>query len=469
MRPNISYPETENRLHGFDCPLPGCGQEHAQGDCNLDVTLAKFIELARIVIQEHQKETVDIPIELEEQDAWAVAGVSSLRQPRRRILQGGRLLATFNMVEMGELDYMAEVSYIPPMKEEHRLLDMAFLERMKDVTRSELDCQVCYALYLDPLTTSCGHTFCRKCLQRVLDHTNVCPICRRSLGIAPSLSATAYPTNKRLDDLLHCLHPDLIITRAQTVAAEEADRVGELDTPLFVCALSFPSMPTFLHVFEPRYRLMIRRAIESGNHTIGMILHNPRREPQGELGSVPFYQYGTLLQIINLQMLPDGRSMVETTGLWRFKILRHGIRDGYMVGRVERVEDVSLTEEENIEAAEMSRPPQPPNPEEIPRPGRSRQPPPPALDLDRTSTKDLMEIATAFVQTMQNTQAVWLQARVLQIYGECPTDAALFPWWFASIFPIMEQERYRLLSTTSVRERLKVCVGWILRIEAQRM
>ena len=46
-----------------------------------------------------------------------------------------------------------------------------------------------------------------------------------------------------------------------------------------------------------------------------------------------------MLQIRNVQMLPDGRSVVETWGTWRFRIMERGMRDGYTVARVERIED----------------------------------------------------------------------------------------------------------------------------------
>lgn len=38
--------------------------------------------------------------------------------------------------------------------------------------------------------------------------------------------------------------------RGEALAAEERD--ARLDTPIFVCQLSFPGMPTLLHFFEPR-------------------------------------------------------------------------------------------------------------------------------------------------------------------------------------------------------------------------
>ncbi len=57
-----------------------------------------------------------------------------------------------------------------------------------------------------------------------------------------------------------------------------------------------------------------------------------------------------MLQIRNVQMLPDGRSVVETWGTWRFRIMERGMRDGYTVARVERIEDY----EEELESTPSS-------------------------------------------------------------------------------------------------------------------
>lgn len=42
------------------------------------------------------------------------------------------------------------------------------------------------------------------------------------------------------------------------------------DIPIFVCTVAYPGMPCPLHVFEPRYRLMMRRCIETGTRKFGM-------------------------------------------------------------------------------------------------------------------------------------------------------------------------------------------------------
>ena len=88
-----------------------------------------------------------------------------------------------------------------------------------------------------------------------------------------------------------------------------------------------------------RYRLMLRRCLESQNPCFGMIMP-PRSSPTGHStngsGSGGQTDYGTMLEIRSVQMLPDGRSMVETFGSFRFRILERGGLDGYLVGRIER-------------------------------------------------------------------------------------------------------------------------------------
>ena len=482
-RENISYPTSSNRGEGFLCPFADCGQEHVVGDCAHDVVLAKVLERVGIEVARYRPLTSNTPTLLEERmpfrnGASGAVVDSSIATPtnhsapgaetsRSRVLSGGRLLATFTMAELGELRYDAELTYtaVAGTGDAYGHLDRALLEHLKDVARGEMDCQVCYAMMLDPLTTPCGHTFCRKCVARMLDHSTGCPACRRPLHIPPGAPAS-YPSNKRLSKLLLALCPEMVATRAEQVEQEEmalrtlqGDALAEQhEIPLFVCTLAYPEMPTFLHVFEPRYRLMIRRAMESGSRRFGMVLHNSRGAPQGALGRAPFMQYGTLLYVENIQLLPDGRSIIETRGRHRFRVLEHGARDGYAVGRVERTHDVPLAEEEALEAAEVAAAAQHPPP-----PLPSGQPPLAALP-----TLELLRVGTDFVARMRAAAAPWLAANYLAAYGPMPDDPALFPYWFASVLPIAEQEKYRLLPTRSVRERLKITAGWVRRVEGMR-
>lgn len=44
------------------------------------------------------------------------------------------------------------------------------------------------------------------------------------------------------------------------------------EIPIFIATLAIPTVSCPLHVFEPRYRLMIRRCMESGTREFGMCM-----------------------------------------------------------------------------------------------------------------------------------------------------------------------------------------------------
>ena len=474
LRTNISYPATANRLRGFLCPFERCRREHAEGDYNVDVVLTKIIHHIWTEVSIYRN-SIKASEELFQTGASEVKSTSLQNIAEEgRELPGGRLLATYIMMEEGQLAYDSEVIF-PALDSpyETEQSDSTLLGRLKGSTRPELDCQVCYSVFLDPLTSNCGHTLCRKCMHRVLDHSNLCPICRQPMELPPGPNARQAPSNALLTSWVSGLFEEDLVSRIEVEKFDNMDGDMELDTPLFVCTISFPHMPTFLHIFEPRYRLMIRRVIEDNTRKFGMLLYNPTREAQGELGRVPFYEYGTLLSVVNMQLLPDGRSLLETVGISRFRVLRHSMLDGYTVGQIERVSDISITEEEAIEAAETSSSKEASSqdhthfsPHEVPsdeEPDSS-----PSRDLDSLSTQELLEKGTSFIKNVQEQSTTWLHNRVVNAYGDCPNDAALFPWWFASIVPASNAEKYRMLLTTSVRERLKLCVEWAEQLEARR-
>jgi len=47
---------------------------------------------------------------------------------------------------------------------------------------SDCECQLCFNVFLDPITTPCGHSFCRGCLVKSIETSGRCPYCRFSLS-----------------------------------------------------------------------------------------------------------------------------------------------------------------------------------------------------------------------------------------------------------------------------------------------
>ncbi|KXX79823.1 LON peptidase N-terminal domain and RING finger protein 1 [Madurella mycetomatis] len=432
------------------CPFPDCEKDHAVADCNLDVALGDVLDAVRKELETARSSPLasDLTTHVIVKDQWVAAGIPSLKdsETTSRLLQGGAFLATYTLAQQGDLKHDAEVSFASPLTEKHTAFDAELLAGVKGAARASVDCPLCYALFDNPVTTPCGHTLCRLCIRRVLDYARECPFCRRTLTIQAAIYPESYPSNQLLSELISTFWPDTVRLRKRA-AAERAlnDGSQRCDRAIFVCTLSLPTIPTFLHVFEPRYRLMIRRALE-GDRTFGMVMHHP----------TGFMQLGTLLRIVKHEFLPDGRSLIQTVGTSRFRILEHDTLDGYMVARIQIINDISVAEEEEREAAEL-----------LDNDGGLRVRFPTTIEeIEQTPTRDLLGFAIDFVQRMQSQGASWLSIRDRAVYGACPHDPAHFPWWFAAVFPIKDAEKYKLLGTTSVRERLQMCCRWIMAWES---
>ncbi|KAJ5143817.1 Zinc finger RING-type [Penicillium bovifimosum] len=458
-RTGITYPVGPGRDQGFICPWQGnqaCVGEHCVGDCGADVLLGKLVGIfGEILGSEANDVSQDLSSDGVPSVQWKTNEQSHIESAH--LQSDGWLQGIYKLAREGRFPSdPCEVIYGEPgvSGENTKRQDLIHFQTLRDSLRSELDCQVCYALILDPMTTPCGHTFCRTCVARVLDHTDLCPICRRKLDMH---ALHSEPLNQTVARLIDYFHPDEIAVRRESSAQDETDTDYEKNLPLFVCTLAFPTMPTFLHVFEPRYRLMIRRVVASGHGKFGMVMYNRRGGVQpDQLEDVPFMRYGTLLMIERYELLPDGRSLVVATGISRFRILDSRMRDGYHIAKTERVNDISIAEEERLESLETS-------PNGVDAPTENASDPP----LDSMSTQRLLLYAREFISNQRRSGAPWLHPRVMLAYGPIPVDPVRFPWWFASILPISEEEKYPILASTSVRERLKLSARWARQLEAR--
>ncbi|KAM6471517.1 LON peptidase N-terminal domain and RING finger protein 3-like isoform 2-T3 [Liasis olivaceus] len=215
----------------------------------------------------------------------------------------------------------------------HRPDFMGFL------TTSDLECSLCIRLFYEPVTTPCGHTFCKECMERCLDHRPNCPLCKQSLR--EYLRAGKYNTTILLEELMTAVFPSQLAERKLVHQAEMVELSNlNKNIPIFVCTMSFPGLVCPLHVFEPRYRLMMRRCQETGTKMFGMCMYENGKS---------FADYGCMLEIQKIAFFPDGRSLVDTIGKRRFRVLRRGHRDGYNTADVEYLEDEKMEGEEQTE------------------------------------------------------------------------------------------------------------------------
>ncbi|ORY06271.1 hypothetical protein K493DRAFT_23152 [Basidiobolus meristosporus CBS 931.73] len=286
------------------------------------------------------------------------------------------------------------------------------LPTLATILQPEFECQICYRILFEPLTTSCGHTFCKECLLRTTDHSSRCPTCRNAISFS---QVRDQQTNHALSRLVELLFPKSLYQRKVLPAevTEENEAV-----PILTGGLVFPDITYSLHIFQPAHRLLIRRCLLTTKKHFGIVTRG---------SSNALAEYGTLVQIIASQPLPDGRFLIQVKGLHKLRILESKNLDGYHSARVDLVEDAALVSEKEVECS---------------------------------STEDMILAIKAFVNSIGKSHPQLL-ARLNQLYGPPPQAMIPFSHWASCVIPIDDQEKYKLLCVDSANLRLLMIVRWI--------
>ena len=122
---------------------------------------------------------------------------------------------------------------------------------------------------------------------------------------------------------------------------------GRRELPLFpLSTVLFPGTILPLHIFEERYRTMVRRCLRLGRPEFVVLLIKEGDEvvesPDGapEVGRPPQpYPVGTVAQILEAGEFPDGRFLLSCVGTERIELQRVVKELPYLVGEVEPLHD----------------------------------------------------------------------------------------------------------------------------------
>ena len=120
--------------------------------------------------------------------------------------------------------------------------------------------------------------------------------------------------------------------------SEALDKVrGVRELPLFPLPLVlFPGVPLPLHIFEERYRRLLAD-VRVSNNLFGLSYFDPgsSADDRPAVGHV-----GCATEVVEVQPMPDGRSIILTVGVMRYSVSEYVERgDPYLVARVEFFED----------------------------------------------------------------------------------------------------------------------------------
>ncbi|HZR39930.1 MAG TPA: LON peptidase substrate-binding domain-containing protein [Ktedonobacteraceae bacterium] len=124
-----------------------------------------------------------------------------------------------------------------------------------------------------------------------------------------------------------------------------------IELPLFpLNVVLFPGTVRPLHIFEPRYRQMVKDC-QRDSKPFGLVLAKPDSE---HLHEEP-YPIGTMARIHNLISLEDGGYNLMAVGTKRFRIISQHRERPYLSGFVEPFEDIAEPGEELVEYGKQAR------------------------------------------------------------------------------------------------------------------
>jgi Lon protease-like protein len=115
----------------------------------------------------------------------------------------------------------------------------------------------------------------------------------------------------------------------------------------------FPGVLLPLHVFEPRYRALVRDALES-DRRLGMVLLRPGWETDYE-GRPPIHHVGCAGVIVHANHLEDGRYNIVLRGLERFRVASEDHARAYRRAAIELLPETAADEAAGRAVRELRR------------------------------------------------------------------------------------------------------------------
>jgi hypothetical protein len=161
---------------------------------------------------------------------------------------------------------------------------------------------------------------------------------------------------------------------------------------------------------------------------------------------------GILVRIIENHIDDEGQLFIHVVGVSRFTVVKQWTADNCVLAQILPLDDISIADEEAREAKETTTGQQEGILDQVTK-----------EDLGRLPTAALMHAAATFIDGLLNDPSTdWFNREIVPVW-RCPDDPAFFPWWFACVLGgVTVTQKVRILRSTSVRERLKICWEWLI-------
>ncbi|KAI7848370.1 ATP-dependent protease La domain-containing protein [Circinella umbellata] len=342
---------------------------------------------------------------------------------------------------------------------------------------SLMECYQCNGTFHQPTTTHCGHVYCRLCLLQLKLNGEACPKCQRPLPRYNYIQNQAAQ-NRILVTVLEMMEsssPSLSFYRPRQ---RQQQSMGNMyGIPMFVTGLVIlPYQHARIPVYMANHIQMLRRS------TFTSLQHNALCLPVVHRGRPNLSQFGTLVEIISVehQQNPNGSTAVilEVRGCERFSTNCVNYEDRNMQDLSILLSDITFVPE-SLSATNTV-----PVNTSTTNTGTSTD----TIIPQQSIQQRIQELASqvhmfieeiAAAPPLENVSAIhtstfgllgplWFET-MERVHGKLPSrdEPAALTWWTAVILPVSGAERYALLRTIHLHDRLELVLSWIKQLDGQ--
>ncbi|KAI7877780.1 hypothetical protein K492DRAFT_171403 [Lichtheimia hyalospora FSU 10163] len=300
-----------------------------------------------------------------------------------------------------------------------------------------LECPKCSNIFSDPITTHCGHVFCKVCLLKLSIQGDPCIECHNPLPRFNHFLNQAT-VNRILQQMLFNYFPSARSSSTSSLLIAESQQ----PMPVFVTGLVIlPKQHARLPVYAPAHIRMFREAVFSGRQQGKLYLATVHR------GRPSMAHYGTIVEIISIETpnashTIDNGMVLDVVGCERFTASDNAATTSmsYDISVLTAfcssipANNNTMRDDERIDEIRQFL-------NEI-----ARHPPP------------AIEWGTLWFNTME------------RIHGQLPPRHASVEeqlWWIAIVLPVSATERYSLLCIIPLDARLSLVLSWTRQLREQ--
>tara|TARA_B100001559_G_C16378216_1_gene565285 strand:+ start:199 stop:855 length:657 start_codon:yes stop_codon:yes gene_type:complete len=194
----------------------------------------------------------------------------------------------------------------------------------------------------------------------------------------------------------------------------------EIEIPIFPLNLVvFPGSKINLHIFEPRYREMMKYCVQN-NTGFGICLIK-NGEEVGDSDSTPF-EIGTYVEFSEIYELPDGRYDIKVEGIHIFQIVNLIYGDLYLKAKISIFKD-----------------------------------PEPQVEFSLNEKRQVMKYLTDYINSIAGLRGEWISDR------KAPLDLNPLFTYGMSVLEIPNTEKQKILENVSLKEQIDTFISILLR------